>query len=71
MSGSEVRALGTGLPHSVGVARYGQTPFGTYGFALLQQSKHKENISVARLQAPVVKATVLLLVAGMEGGWQH
>lgn len=75
MSGSEVGALGAeatpGPAHSEGVAGQGQTPFGTHRLALLQHRKHKEDISVAGLQAPVVEAPVLLLVAGVEGGRQH
>ena len=49
----------------------GQTSLRTSGLTLLQHSKHKENISVARLQASVVKATILLLVTRLEGGRQH
>lgn len=63
MSGPEASLSGRGWE--------GRTPLGTHGFALLQHGQHKENIAVARLQASVVKATVLLLVPGLEGGGQH
>lgn len=52
-------------------AGYGQTPVGTHGLALLQHSEHEEDVAVAGLQASVVEAAVLLLVARLEGGRQH
>lgn len=48
----------------------GQTLPRTYRLILLQHSKYKEDITVAWLQAPVVKATILLLVPRMEDSWQ-
>jgi hypothetical protein len=42
----------------------------TYGLALLQHSKHEQDVAVAGLQAPVVKATILLLVPRMEDSGQ-
>lgn len=54
-----------------GVSGCGQTPFRTYRLALLKHGKHEEDIAVAGLQAPVIEAAILLLVAGMERGRQH
>lgn len=44
---------------------------GTHRLALLQHGQHEEDVAVAGLQASVVKAAVLLLVARLEGGRQH
>lgn len=42
----------------------------THRLALLQHGKHEQDVAMARLQAPVVKAAILLLVPRVEDGWQ-
>lgn len=61
--------MGAGLTQRAWLG--GADTVGTHGLALLQHGKHEENVAVAGLQASVVKAAVLLLVPGLEGGGQH